>query len=91
MSAKAKRHKDKVAGLGCVLCAMLGQPQETRTHVHHMRTGQGMAQRASDFLAIALCADCHQGPQGLHGDRTLLKIARTDEIGLLAATIEALA
>lgn len=91
MSAKTQRHKTRVAALGCVLCAMLGQPQTTRTHVHHMRDGQGMGQRASDFLAIALCADCHQGPQGLHGDRTLLKIAKVTEIGLLAATIEALA
>lgn len=89
--SKTQRHKARVAALNCVLCTMLGREQASRTHVHHMRHGQGMAQRASDFLAIALCADCHQGPQGLHGDRTLLKIAKTDELGLLAATIEALA
>lgn len=86
--SKTKRHKDKVASLPCQLCKALGQTQETRTEVHHMRTGQGMAQRASDFLAIALCSDCHRGPLGLHGDRSLLRIAKLDEFDLLAMTVE---
>lgn len=88
---KTQRHKDRVASLPCQLCAALGQPQGKRTEVHHIREGQGLSQRASDFLAIAMCTDCHRGPLGLHGDRTLLKLAKASELSLLAATYEALA
>jgi hypothetical protein len=58
--------------------------------VHHLRTGQGKGQRASDYLTVALCPDCHQGPHGIHGDRSLLRIAKVEELDLLALTIEAL-
>lgn len=49
-----------------------------------------MGQRASDFLTVALCPDCHQGPLGVHGDRALLRIHKVDELDLLARTIAAL-
>lgn len=84
-----RRHKDRVARLGCILCQCLDRG-ETPAQVHHIREGQGMSQRASDFLTIPLCPSCHQGPNGIHGDRTLLKIARVDELDLLAMTIERL-
>lgn len=88
--SRSQRHLERVRGLPCVLCDMLGQTQRTHTAAHHIREGQGMAQRASDFLAVALCHDCHQGPLGIHGDRSLLAIAKATELSLLAATIEAL-
>lgn len=59
-------------------------------HCHHIREGQGMAQRASDFLAIPLCPECHQGQMGVHGDRTMLRIHKLTELDLLARTIELL-
>lgn len=77
-----------VGGLPCVLCAQIGHTQSSRTTVHHVREGQGMAQRAQDWLACALCVDCHQGPGGLHGDRTLMRVAKVDEMDLLALTIQ---
>ena len=82
----AKKHMAKVAGLHCVLCGTHG-PVE----VHHVREGQGMAQRASDYLTVALCPECHRGPLGIHGDRTLLRIQKISELDLLARTIEAMA
>ena len=82
---------DRARALPCVLCAMLGQVQTTPTNLHHLREGQGMSQRASNFLICALCSECHQGALGFHGSRALLKIAKVDEHDLLAATIEALA
>jgi len=89
--ADHKAWKDRVASLGCVLCALLGQPQNGKTDVHHIRTGQGMSRRASDFLAIPLChAGCHQGPHGIHGDRSLLRLAKVEELDLLAITISKL-
>jgi hypothetical protein len=89
MSAASKRYMGRVASVGCVLCAALGKPG-TPASVHHVREGQGMAQRAADWLSVALCWDCHQGPNGLHGDRALLRIAKVDELDLLAMTIAAL-
>ena len=49
-----------------------------------------MAQRADHFLTIPLCVDCHTVKNGIHGDQAMLKIMKTDELGLLAKTIEAL-
>lgn len=78
-----------IAELPCVLCARLGTMQESRTSVHHTREGQGMAQRASPYLGIALCQfGCHQGDHGVHGDKERLRQAKCDELDLLADTIE---
>ena len=85
-----KHHLGKVAALPCALCEMLDQPQQGRTTVHHIRAGQGLSQRASDFLTVPLCHECHQGPNGVHGDQALLRIAKTGELDLLADTIRKL-
>jgi hypothetical protein len=84
-----ERYLARVAALECVLCARLGTHHVPST-VHHIRTGQGTGERASDYLTVALCPDCHQGPHGIHGDRSLLRIAKVEELDLLALTIEAL-
>ena len=49
-----------------------------------------MSQRASDFLTIPLCPPCHTGPNGIHGNKSLMRIQKLDELDLLAATIERL-
>jgi hypothetical protein len=72
-----------------VLCAAL-ETFGVAAEVHHIRTGQGGAQRASDFLTVALCPECHRGRLGLHGDRTLLRLAGVTELDLLAFTIESI-
>jgi len=65
-------------------------PQESVTEAHHLRSGHGMSDRASDYLVIALCVDCHRGPNGFHGTKTLMKLAKMTELDLLAETIKAL-
>lgn len=90
MSVKGKKHMGRVAALGCILCQVLGQGK-TPAEVHHLREGQGGGQRADDFLTIPLCPNCHRGPQGIHGDKTLLRITKLTELDLLAMTLEALA
>lgn len=85
MSAAGKRHMGRVAALPCACCGAHG------VQVHHIRAGQGMSQRASDFLTVPLCPDCHTGPNGLHGNRSLMRIYKLDELDMLAATIERLA
>lgn len=84
MTKAEKRHMDRVAQLPCVVCGAHG------VHVHHVREGQGMSQRASNWLTVPLCPDCHTGPSGIHGNKALMRIQKFDEMDLLAMTIEAL-
>lgn len=72
---------DAVAGLTCAVCGAYG------VQVHHIRAGQGMSQRASDFLTVPLCVDCHTGKGGIHGDRSMMRIRGLSEIDLVADTI----
>ncbi len=89
MSAAGKRHMGRVAQMQCICCKLLGQAQTSKTDVHHIREGQGGAQRADDMLTIPLCHDdCHQGRNGIHGDRTYLRILKMTELDLLAASLE---
>jgi len=86
--AAGARHMGKVAALGCVLCRRLGLGT-TAAEVHHVREGQGGAQRASDFLSVPLCPEHHRGNSGLHGlgTRAFERRYGIDELGLLAETI----
>ena len=45
------------------------------------------SQRAGAFLVIPLCAFCHRGPKGLHGDRSMMKIMKVNEDDMLNMTI----
>jgi hypothetical protein len=79
---KSRAHIQRIKEMDCVLCGASGP-----CDAHHIREGQGMAQRASDFLAVPLCKDCHQGKHGIHGDRAMLRIHKIEELDLLAMTI----
>ena len=83
-----KAWKETVAALGCILCEELGYP-ETPANLHHVREGQGMSQRASDFLVIPLCQLHHQGKGGIHDPQEFYRRYRMDEMDLLAMTIAA--
>ena len=87
-SAAARCYHDRVAQMPCALCAELGQEQVTATSVHHLRTGQGMSQRAGHWLVLPLCGQCHQGDSGIHGNRALWRIAGHDELSLLDRHLE---
>lgn len=76
-TAKEKRHLERVASLPCALCG--ARPVQ----VHHIRTGQGMAQRAPHWLTIPLCPHCHEN------NIAIMRAQKTDELKLLANTIEA--
>lgn len=81
----SRAHLGRVRSLPCGLCGDTGP-----TYAHHIREGQGMGQKASDYLAIPLCHDCHQGDRGIHGDRTLWRVYRKSELDVLAETIRLL-
>lgn len=84
MSAAAKRHLSRVHDIPCVICGSM--PVEA----HHIRSGQGLSQRANDWMTAALCGECHRGGLGIHGDRSLLRIHKLTEQDLVAMTLERL-
>lgn len=81
----------RAASIGCILCRYLGYG-ETPAELHHLREGQGGAQRASNFLVVPLCPEHHRGNLGFHGlgTRGFYNRYRLSELDLLAMTIEAL-
>lgn len=85
----AKAWKSRVAGIGCILCRHLDLG-ETPATLHHVREGQGMSQRSSDFLVVPLCREHHQGKTGVHGGQ-FYQLHKMDELDLLAMTIQEVA
>ena len=84
--ANTKSEKAYMGMVAILPCSCCGQPGPSL--VHHIREGQGMSQRANNFLTIPLCYECHQGPKGIHGDKTLMRIYKVSELDMLAWTIE---
>lgn len=80
--ADESRYMGMVAKLPCACCGAYG------VEVHHVREGQGMSQRASNFLTVPLCPDCHRGSNGIHGNKSYLRIKKLEELDLLANTIQ---
>ncbi len=91
MSAKGKRHMGRVAKVPCVICTLMGLG-ESPSVVHHLKYGQGAADRASDYLTIAVCPAHHDGPDGIHKlkEHGLYLRYKVSELDLLALTLEAL-
>lgn len=81
-------HMGRIAAMPCICCEKLNLSQESKTDVHHIR--EGRVER-NDFLTIPLCHDgCHQGPNGVHGTKNLLRILKMSEWELLAVIISRL-
>lgn len=62
MSKADRVYLQKVAALGCIVCRLFGHgitPAEL-TAIHHIRDGQGGAQRASHQETLPLCGPHHQ-------------------------------
>lgn len=73
-----RRHIAGIRALPCSVCGRSG-PSEA----HEIKQGQW-------FTSVALCMDCHRGQNGIHGDKTMWRINKMDEIDALAVTIERL-
>lgn len=80
---------DSVASVGCILCAHLGY-EGTPAEIHHLREGQGAAQRSPHFLTIPLCREHHRGQMGYHTLRDVgfERVYGVSELDLLAMTIQ---
>ena len=57
-----RAHLDLVKGCPCVLC-----DAPAPSEAHHVVQGD-------HFTCIALCPDCHRGPNGIHGDQTMMRL-----------------
>ena len=84
----------KLVRLGCIACRKLydayepPDPSLQMTVIHHPREGQGMGQRAHNWLAIPLCIPHHTGATGVHQNGNRIPALLADEVDLLAWTIE---
>lgn len=65
----------------CVCCELMGQQQQHPTDVHHIRQDR---EARNAWLTLPLCWACHQGPLGIHGNKTFLRVLKMTEWGLLA-------
>jgi len=84
-SAASRRHMGLVKALPCCLCGAYG------SQAHHVTEGKTFGKRDKlHFCTIPLCESCHKGPGGIHGDKTMLRIAKKSELQLLAETLEAI-
>jgi Recombination enhancement, RecA-dependent nuclease len=57
-----RKHLEKVASLGCIVCRNLGLG-ETPANAHHINC-KGMAMKSDDFETIPLCSGHHQYADG---------------------------
>ncbi len=89
MTKAEKAHLARLAEMPCLLCNELGLVTHG-VEIHHLRTGAGMSQRSSHWLTIPLCPACHREGNGIHGNRSLMKIAKVSELDLLAECIRRL-
>jgi hypothetical protein len=82
-ATKAERdYVRRVKELSCGLCGAAGP-----SSAHHIRTGQGMGQRAGHHLTIPLCWEHHQGKTGIHGDQSAWRVRHVTELDVLDDTI----
>lgn len=73
-----RRHLAKVKELPCGVCG-----SQQGSEAHHIRQHQ-------QYVCIPLCPECHRGPMGIHGDKTLWRIHKLDELEVLNETIRRL-
>lgn len=73
MTKAEKAHRNAVAALGCIVCRNNGD-DDTPAELHHIRSGHGMSQRATEYEIIPLCPFHHrQGGYGhaVHAGRVM--------------------
>jgi hypothetical protein len=74
LSTADSDHLAAVKSLRCSLCDC-SPPVEA----HHIRQGL-------HFTCVALCMECHRGTNGWHGNKSLWRIRKMDELDALDIT-----
>lgn len=70
-----REHVARVKALPCSVCGAPG-PSEAHHIEQHMQ-----------WIAIAVCVDCHRSGSGIHGTKALLKVRKKTELSCLNETI----
>lgn len=78
MTAAERNHVERVKAAGCVCC-----DAQVPTEAHEIEQGAW-------FTAVSLCADCHRGPNGLHGTKTYMRVRKLSELSMLNETLRRL-
>lgn len=89
MTKAEKLHRHRVAALGCIVCFNTGHI-DSPAELHHIRAGQGMSQRASEYEVIPLCPFHHRhGGYGhaIHAGRIMWEANHGTEQDLLALVL----
>ncbi len=74
-TAGERAHIEAVKSVACSVC-----DAPPPSSAHHINQGD-------HYTTIALCWECHQGKQGWHGDKTLWRIRKMDELDALNETL----
>lgn len=74
ISFRESTHMKAVKSLPCSVCDGPGG------YAHHINQGQ-------HFTTIALCYECHQGTNGWHGNKSMWRIRKLDELAALNITL----
>lgn len=85
MSKSIHKHIERVKSMPCCLCGA-----SAPSDAHHILEGRIPGRRSHDFCTIPLCKSCHQSPIGIHGDKSMLKIMKQNELNLLGETMQRL-
>jgi hypothetical protein len=72
-------HMERVKLTACAVCDA-GPPVEA----HHIRQGLHRS-------TVGLCQECHRGPNGWHGNKSLWRIRKMDELDALEITLRRIA
>ena len=79
LSAKQRRHVQKVKELPCSVC-----DAPPPSDAHHIK-------QSLQYCVVALCKACHQGAVlGWHGEKGMWRIMKMDELDALNVTIQRL-
>lgn len=60
-AGKDPAYMARVAELPCCICEAFGEPQQSRTNVHHCIHGRYGSRKVPDTMTIPLCEGHHQG------------------------------
>lgn len=78
-NTRERKHLAQVKNLPCSVCDAAGP-----SDAHHIKQG-------SQYLAVALCQDCHTGSHnGWHGRRALWNVMHMTEVDALNVTLRRL-
>lgn len=78
LTAAEREHMGGVKSLPCSVC-----DAPAPSAAHHINQGQ-------HYTVCALCYDCHQGHNGWHGNKSLWRIRKMDEMDALNITLKRL-